>query len=108
MTTIQVHYDGWLSHPADARQTLGVSTGDRLDVELVDGALVLRPARLPKAMAAMPSEDPAETSEATPAPAETAPKRGPGRPRKLNGPGLVPNIKVGGRRRSAAPLAPQG
>ena len=44
MTTIKLHYDGWLTLPAGLRQTLGLNSGDRIEVTLVDGALVLRPA----------------------------------------------------------------
>jgi bifunctional DNA-binding transcriptional regulator/antitoxin component of YhaV-PrlF toxin-antitoxin module len=100
MTTIQVHYDGWLSLPPDARESLGVSTGDRLEAEFVDGALVLRPARPPKAAIKAEPEVVEEDVPATAAPAPIQAKRGPGRPRKLAAAGLLPNIKVGGRRRA--------
>ena len=43
MPTLKLHYDGWLSLPAGLRQALGLNSGDRLEAELVDGALVLRP-----------------------------------------------------------------
>src|SRR4051794_4547242 len=45
MPTIQVHYDGWLASPEAVRRKLGVGTGDRLEVEVADGAVVLRPSR---------------------------------------------------------------
>src|SRR3954447_23179182 len=45
MSTIQVHYDGWLALPEAVRRKLGVGTGDRLEVEVADGTVVLRPAR---------------------------------------------------------------
>ena len=41
MPTLKLHYDGWLALPAAFRQALGLSSGDRLEAELVDGALVL-------------------------------------------------------------------
>ena len=44
MTTIKLHYDGWLTLPAGLRQTLGLNSGDRIEVTLVDGTLVLWPA----------------------------------------------------------------
>ena len=44
MTTLKLYYGGWLALPAALRRTLGVGTGDRLEAELVDGTLRLRPA----------------------------------------------------------------
>ena len=43
MPSLKVHYDGWIALPAGLREALGLSSGDRVDAELVDGALVLRP-----------------------------------------------------------------
>src|SRR5688572_33283889 len=43
MPTVKIHYDGWICLPASLRWTLGLSNGDRLVAELVDGALALRP-----------------------------------------------------------------
>src|SRR4028118_332549 len=45
MSTIQMHYDGWFTLPAAARQKFHLTTGDRLEVELVGDTIVLRPAR---------------------------------------------------------------
>src|SRR3954453_4948759 len=45
MSTIQVHYDGWLALPEAVWRKLGVGTGGRLEVEFADGAVVLRPSR---------------------------------------------------------------
>src|SRR3954463_10688464 len=92
MSTIQVHYDGWLALPEAVRRKLGVGTGDRLEVEIADGAVVLRPARRADtagkagpepAVAAGQSVEvvPEPASVAAPAPAV---KRGPGRPRKAS------------------------
>ena len=44
MSTLKLHYDGWIALPAALRQTLGLNSGDRVEAEVVDGALVLRPA----------------------------------------------------------------
>ena len=44
MATLKLHYDGWLVLPTGLRQKLGLKSGDRIDAELVDGSLVLRPA----------------------------------------------------------------
>ena len=43
MPTLKLHYDGWIALPVRLRQALGLTSGDRLEAELVDGALVLRP-----------------------------------------------------------------
>jgi AbrB family looped-hinge helix DNA binding protein len=45
MSTIQMHYDGWFTLPAAARQKFHLTTGDRLEVELAGDTIVLRPAR---------------------------------------------------------------
>lgn len=56
MTTLKLHHDGWLALPPAFRRALGSGTGDLLEVEAVDGAIVLRPvakaARKAKAKAA--------------------------------------------------------
>src|SRR3954447_1472782 len=89
MSTIQVHYDGWLALPEAVRRKLGVATGDRLEVEGADGAVVLRPSRqadvvtpaAPEAQVA--AEQPLEAEPASVAAPTTPVKRGPGRPRKV-------------------------
>ena len=43
MPKVRLNYDGWLALPAAARRALGVDTGDQLEVEVVDGRIVLRP-----------------------------------------------------------------
>jgi antitoxin component of MazEF toxin-antitoxin module len=43
MPTVKLHYDGWICLPANLCRALGLSSGDRLAAELVDGALALRP-----------------------------------------------------------------
>ncbi|WP_191059323.1 AbrB/MazE/SpoVT family DNA-binding domain-containing protein [Geminicoccus harenae] len=107
MPTIHLHYDGWLSLPADARKHLDVATGDRLEIEFTQAGLLLRPARQvksasapePEAVLAQPATAPVEPP--APVVAEmVAAKRKPGRPRKLVAQELAPRIKVGGRRRS--------
>ena len=44
MPTLKLHYDGWIALTAGLRQALGLNSGDRITADLVDGALVLRPA----------------------------------------------------------------
>jgi bifunctional DNA-binding transcriptional regulator/antitoxin component of YhaV-PrlF toxin-antitoxin module len=117
MATLKVHYDGWLALPSGLRQKLGVGSGDRLEADLVDGTIVLRPAtkgRHPARReegeeeaagpAAVTSETLPLTTTATPA------KRKPGRPRKaVDAGGLAPAPaprKARGRPRKAAALAP--
>jgi bifunctional DNA-binding transcriptional regulator/antitoxin component of YhaV-PrlF toxin-antitoxin module len=43
VTTLKLHYEGWLALPPAFRQKLGLSTGAALEAELVDGTIVLRP-----------------------------------------------------------------
>jgi bifunctional DNA-binding transcriptional regulator/antitoxin component of YhaV-PrlF toxin-antitoxin module len=86
MATLKLHYEGWVSLPSGLRQKLGLSSGDRLEADLVDGALVLwpaaktrRPARHEREAAGSPAAD------AVPA------KRKPGRPWKVaDAGGLAP------------------
>ena len=77
---------GW-PLPAELRQALGLNSGDRLEAELIDGALVLRPVAktrppAPGGEAAVPVDVGAK--EPLPLAADAAPvRRKPGRPRKV-------------------------
>ena len=106
MQKIQLYYNGWLALPASMRQKLGLATGDRLELELTDGVIVLRPAR--QAVAPEPT---AATAEPAAAPAAAAPvpigKRGPGRPRKTPVMALPPRPKTRGRRKSGLAIETQ-
>ena len=111
MSTIQMHYDGWFTLPAAARQKFHLTTGDRLEVELAGDTIVLRPARGPaasgRAATAEPTpaapEEPAVMAEPAVAPVpEPVAKRGPGRPRKVPAAAaLPPRPKTRGRRKGA-------
>ena len=108
MSTVQVHYDGWVILPAVVRQKLGLSTGDRLEVEVSGETLVLR--RVVRVSASepepMPEPQPVEAAMEAPAPvAAPAVRRGPGRPRKTPIAALPPNLKTRGRRKAPAILA---
>jgi bifunctional DNA-binding transcriptional regulator/antitoxin component of YhaV-PrlF toxin-antitoxin module len=100
VTTLKLHYDGWLALPAALRRKLGLDKGATIELELVDGAIVLRPSaggRGPAAgrgrEAAEPPVDPAspalasaraDTPAAREGPPDQAlrPKRPRDRPRK--------------------------
>jgi AbrB family looped-hinge helix DNA binding protein len=86
VTTLKLHYDGWLALPAGLRQKLGLKSGDRLEAELVGGVIVLRPAAATREQAE-PELQAVEPSAAAPiAPSAEAAmpgKRGRGRPRKI-------------------------
>ena len=111
MPKVRLSYDGWLALPAAMREKLGLSTGYQLELELVGGAIVLRPTG---AAGLAPAEPPAmrppvEAPVPEPPPAATAPgpvpapKRGPGRPRKVPvAVALPPNLRARGGRRKAA------
>src|SRR5689334_5755826 len=90
MTKVRVNYDGWLALPAAVRQKLGVAAGDQLEIEVSDGAAVLRPVRAGTAgqAAALP-----EAAEPEALPTAVLPpdvKRRPGRPRKSAVPVVPP------------------
>jgi bifunctional DNA-binding transcriptional regulator/antitoxin component of YhaV-PrlF toxin-antitoxin module len=86
MPTLKLHYDGWIALPVRLRQALGLSSGDRLEAELADGALVLRP--VGKTRGSAPAQGAAvpvtvQATELLPPAADPMPvRRGPGRPRK--------------------------
>ena len=85
MATLKLHDDGWLALPADLRHLLDLKTGDRLQAELVSGAIVLRPAPAkraaaePEPVAEMPGGVIAAAADSMAAPV----KRPRGRPRKV-------------------------
>ena len=43
MPKVRLSYDGWVALPAAVRKKLGLSAGYQLELELVGGAIVLRP-----------------------------------------------------------------
>jgi AbrB family looped-hinge helix DNA binding protein len=104
MAKVRVNYDGWLALPATVRQRLDLSTGDELELELVDGGVVLRPLRSTAAGEASPESVTAEPAAPEPPPAAASVvERDPGRPRKSP---LPPTLKArGGRRKTAAETA---
>jgi AbrB family looped-hinge helix DNA binding protein len=83
VTTLKLHYDGWLALPAGLRQKLGLESGDRLEAELVGGTVVLRPAAQARRQTepeTQAGEPPAAAAPAAPpveaiAPAKRRPKR---------------------------------
>ena len=86
MSTLKLHYDGWLVLPAGLRRALGLESGDRLKAELMDGAIVLRlakgkrPTTKPKKVAELPVA--VSTAISLPE-APAVAKRPRGRPRKV-------------------------
>ena len=87
MSTLKLHYDGWLVLPAGLRRALELESGDRLKAELVDGAIVLRPAKgkRPATKPEKVAEQPAAVSVPTSLPeAPAVAKRPRGRPRKVS------------------------
>ena len=124
MSTIQMHYDGWLTLPEAARQRLGLGTGDRLELELTGDTVVLRRARRSSAVEPATTEpEPMPEAEQQPVeavaeePAATAPepvvKRGPGRPRKTPTDAALPlgprplGLRPRGRRKAASAVEAQ-
>jgi AbrB family looped-hinge helix DNA binding protein len=111
MPSVQVHYDGWLALPEAVRRKLDVTTGDRLEVEVADGAVVLRPARPADAagdVALDPAagEQPVEAEPELASVAASAPtvKRGAGRRRKASAEiGPTSSPKARGRRKNIDP-----
>jgi AbrB family looped-hinge helix DNA binding protein len=103
MSTIQLRYDGWVTLPAAALKKFGLSSGDRLEVEMTNDAIVLR-----RAQKASTSDRAAAEPVPTAAPAVAMPepvvKRGPGRPRKTPVAALPPTLKTRGRRKAGSAI----
>ena len=101
MSTIQLRYDGWVTLPAAALKKFGLSSGDRLEVEMTNDAIVLR-----RAQKASTSDRAAAEPVPTAAPVVAVPepvvKRGPGRPRKTPVAALPPTLKTRGRRKAGS------
>ena len=76
MPYLELHDHGWLALPAELRAQLDLRTGDRLQIELIEGGVRLRPA----GRVALP--EPAQPVLAVVVPDEPPEKRGRGRPRK--------------------------
>jgi bifunctional DNA-binding transcriptional regulator/antitoxin component of YhaV-PrlF toxin-antitoxin module len=76
MTTLSLHDCGWLALASELRQRLDLRTGDRLEIEIVEGGLWLRPAGRAVAFQAAPPALAPAVEDPLPA------KRGRGRPRK--------------------------
>ena len=111
MAKLKLHYDGWLALPAGLCQQLGLKTGDRLEAELVDGAVMLRPAKAGRTQHAAPAADtePPAVEPPEPLPLVGTPeplRRKPGRPRKdAAQPDPAAAVrKARGRPRKAAPV----
>jgi AbrB family looped-hinge helix DNA binding protein len=102
MPKVRLNYDGWLALPAAARRTLGVDTGDQLEVEVVDGRIILRPLKASAADGFADEELPPAAAEPELAAVPSlAGRRGPGRPRKALPAASPPTLKTRGRRKAA-------
>ena len=71
MSTLKLHYEGWVALPTTFRQKLGLNTGDKLEATLVGDTIVLRPAAGMKAAAATKEED-VDHADATATPVPSA------------------------------------
>jgi antitoxin component of MazEF toxin-antitoxin module len=94
MAMLRLHYDGWLALPADLRRKLGLTSGDRLEAELAQGAIVLRPAakgRRPERQDEEAAIEPSIADDAVARAGAVPARRKPGRPRKAaDAGGLAP------------------
>ena len=102
MSTVQLRYDGWVTLPAAALKKVGLSTGDRLEVEVTGDAIVLRRAQKSSASERAMAKPVPEAAQPPVATLEPAVKRGPGRPRKTPVAALPPTLKTRGRRKTVS------
>lgn len=104
MSNVKIYHDGWIALPATLRQQLSLTTGDELQVERVEGGLLLRVTK----DAAMPVEEvmPMPVSQPVTVEPEMPVRRKPGRPRRVAAPAaparavLPPGLRSGGRRKA--------
>ena len=75
MPTVKLHYEGWVSLPSGLRRKLGLNSGDRLEADLVNGTIVLRPAT--KASHPGPRDEQASDHPAADVPETLTPKASP-------------------------------
>jgi hypothetical protein len=110
MPTLKLHYEGWVALPAGLCQQLGLKSGDRLGVDLVDGTIMLRPVAMAKRLVSradprLPIDPPAPDGPETLMHTEVVPaRRKPGRPRKHEA-GHAPAIPETKRSRGRPRLA---
>jgi AbrB family looped-hinge helix DNA binding protein len=112
MPKVRLHYDGWLALPMAVRKKLGLSAGNQLELELVGGAIVLRPAGSVSAADPIPPEPAPLAEQPKTAKADAIPsvsstpavKRGPGRPRKTQIAAASPSEAIPPEPEAAAPL----
>jgi antitoxin component of MazEF toxin-antitoxin module len=102
MSTVQLRYDGWVTLPAAALKKVGLSTGDRLEVEVTGDAIVLRRAQKSSVSERAAAEPVPEAAQPAVATLEPVVKRGPGRPRKTPIAALPPTLKTRGRRKTVS------
>ncbi len=102
MSKVQLRYDGWVTLPAAALKKFGLSTGDRLEVELTNDAIVLRRAQKSSTSERATAKPVPEEAQPPVAAPEPVVKRGPGRPRKTPVAALPPTLKTRGRRKAVS------
>lgn len=95
MVKISVHYDGWVAVPTKLRRLLGLKAGDKLEVEVEDGELILRPVGEASTAEEAPA---APESVPPPTPTKDKPITKRGRPRKIAVP--AQSVKAAGRRKT--------
>jgi AbrB family looped-hinge helix DNA binding protein len=106
MSTVKIHFDGWIALPATLRSQLSLQTGDTLEVEQVEGGLMLRVSN--GAAASMQEAAPEPSIQPAPAAADLPARRKPGRPKRVAPPdapasiALPPKLRSGGRRKTPA------
>jgi bifunctional DNA-binding transcriptional regulator/antitoxin component of YhaV-PrlF toxin-antitoxin module len=112
MPKTKLYFDGWLALPPFARNALELSTGDTLDIEVVDDGIVLRRADASRQVqTAVPAEAPlagaaSEKKPVAAAPAKAARRVDRGAPARVHP--LPATLKVRGRRKAPADSSVQG
>src|SRR3712207_715713 len=98
MPGLKLYYEGWVALPDTFRRRLGLERGAELEAELVDGTIVLRPAK--GSAKAVEEGSAPELSKAVPAPSVLAAEA-----REPEQPAAVPEAPPAPKRRGRPPKA---
>jgi antitoxin component of MazEF toxin-antitoxin module len=98
MPRLKLHYEGWVALPEAFHRKLGLERGAEIEAELVDGTIVLRPAK-GSARAGEEGSIP-ELSKAVPASLDHAAEA-----REPDQPAAVPEVLPAPKRRGRPPKA---
>jgi AbrB family looped-hinge helix DNA binding protein len=107
MSTLKLHYEGWLALPAGFRQKLGLKSGDRLEADLAGGTIMLRPAGRPTPPPVRPGEGEGQPGRTAAPPRAGRAKSSPATARPSAAKAVPPATRRTARQPAPATLPPE-